>query len=134
MDSRKIARPSVRDLGLQLGELPTGPLNAITDVPGVPVGQVTVSHGEGALIPGVGPVRTGVTVVLPHGGNLFLDRAPAAVHIFNGFGRCMGIEQVNELGVIETPIALTSTLCVGRVEEQVMMAIERATTGPVDEG
>ncbi len=111
------ARPRARDLGISIGELPTGPLNGITDVDGVLVGQVTVRHGAGALRPGHGPARTGVTVILPHAGNVFLDRPPAAFFQFNGFGKCVGIEQIEELGVLETPIALTSTLSVGRVAD-----------------
>ncbi len=110
-------RPRARDIGLAIGALPVGTWNAITDVPGVRVGQVTVSHGSGPLRPGVGPARTGVTLILPHGGNLFLHRVPAAYYQFNGFGKCVGIEQVDELGVLETPIALTSTLSIGRVAD-----------------
>src|SRR5690606_11995690 len=82
----------------------TGPLNAITDVPGVRVGQVTVSEGDG--------VRTGVTAILPHEGDVFHDRVPAAVHVGNGFGKLLGVTQLRELGELETPILLTCTLCV----------------------
>jgi D-aminopeptidase len=110
-------RPRAREFGLTIGVLPPGPLNAITDVAGVRVGQTTVSWGDGPLRPGHGPARTGVTVVLPHGGNLFQEKVPGAIHVINGFGKCMGIEQVDELGTIESPIALTSTLCVGRVAD-----------------
>lgn len=90
--------------------LPTGTLNAICDVPGVRVGHTTLIAGEGALTAGEGPIRTGVTVILPHGGNLFQEKVSAAVHTINGFGKACGFEQVRELGVIETPIALTNTL------------------------
>ncbi|MBX3069931.1 MAG: P1 family peptidase [Thermomicrobiales bacterium] len=110
-------RPRFRDIGMGIGVLSPGNLNAITDVPGVSVGQVTVSSGHGQLRAGEGPARTGVTVILPHQGNLFRERVPAAVHVFNGFGKCMGLEQVAELGQLETPIGLTSTLCVGRVAD-----------------
>ena len=110
-------RPRVRDHGISIGALPHGKFNAITDVPGVLVGHTTVWFGEGALVPGQGPARTGVTVILPHGGNLFEQRIPAAFYQFNGFGKSVGIEQVEELGVLETPIALTSTLSVGRVAD-----------------
>jgi D-aminopeptidase len=113
----KNLRPRAREAGVAIGRLPPGPLNAITDVRGVLVGQTTVWHGEGPLEPGVGPARTGVTVILPHSGNLFLERVPAAYYQFNGFGKCIGIEQVEELGVLETPVALTSTLAVGRVAD-----------------
>ncbi|MHB9144915.1 MAG: DmpA family aminopeptidase [Symbiobacteriia bacterium] len=102
-----------RDLGLALGRLEPGPLNAITDVDGVKVGHVTLFAGEGPLVPGQGPVRTGVTAILPHDGNLFRDKVEAAVHIVNGFGKTCGIPQVQELGTLETPVLLTNTLNVG---------------------
>src|SRR5688572_1415835 len=110
-------RPRARDIGISIGSLPPGPLNAITDVPDVLVGQTTIIRGEGALVPGHGPVRTGVTVILPHRGNLFRDKVPAAIHVVNGFGKCMGQEQVEELGNIEGPIALTGTMNVGLVTD-----------------
>jgi len=95
--------------------LPTGQLNAITDVTGVSVGHTTIHQGEGNLTIGEGPIRTGVTAILPHAGNIFREKAPAAVYAINGFGKATGFEQVRHLGVIETPICLTSTLNVGRV-------------------
>jgi D-aminopeptidase len=98
-------------------ELPTGPHNAITDVAGVRVGHTTIVSGEGPLRPGRGPVRTGVTVVLPHGENLFRHKVAGAVHTINGFGKVCGFEEVRELGVIEAPIALTNTLNVGLVAD-----------------
>lgn len=110
-------RPRARDLGIVIGELPTGPFNAITDVAGVRVGHTTLIASEGLLIPGQGPVRTGVTVILPHGDNLFLEKVPAAVHAINGYGKPLGFEQVRELGEIESPIALTNTLNVGLVAD-----------------
>ena len=110
-------RPRARTHGIVIGELPCGPHNAITDVAGVRVGQTTLISGDGPLVPGVGPVRTGVTVILPHGGNLFREKVPAATHIINGFGKCIGQEQIDELGVIEGPIALTGTLNVGLVAD-----------------
>lgn len=112
-----MSRPRAREAGLRIGRLPVGVYNAITDVPGVLVGQTTVSFGEDELRPGHGPARTGVTVIKPHGGNLFTHKVPGALQVFNGFGKCMGIEQLDELGTIEGPIALTSTLCVGRVTD-----------------
>jgi len=127
MSLRHEERPRTRDLGITIGELPTGPFNSITDVGGVLVGQVTVWHGDGDLRPGSGPARTGVTVILPHRGNLFLDRVPAAFFQFNGFGKCIGIEQIEELGILETPIALTSTLSVGRVADALISHAIRAT-------
>ena len=91
-------------LGIVVGTLPAGPLDAITDVPGVRVGHATVRIGDS--------VNTGVTAILPHGGNAFLDRVPAAIHVGNGFGKLVGSTQVRELGELETPILLTCTLCV----------------------
>ncbi len=110
-------RPRARDLGIAPGVLPPGPLNAITDVPGVRVGQHTVWHGDGPLVPGRGPARTGVTVVVPHPGNVFRQKVPAAFTVLNGFGKSIGGDQITELGTLETPIALTSTLNVGRVAD-----------------
>jgi D-aminopeptidase len=100
-----------------VGDLPTGPHNAITDVVGVRVGHTTLVSGEGSLRPGEGPVRTGVTVVLPHEGSLFHQKVRAAVHTINGFGKVVGFEQVRELGVIEAPVALTNALNVGLVAD-----------------
>jgi D-aminopeptidase len=100
-------RPRAGDIGLKVGVLSTGPLNAITDVPGVLVGHATIVRGEN--------VRTGVTAVIPHGGNLFQEKVPGAVYVGNGFGKLAGSTQVNELGEIETPILLTSTLAVPKV-------------------
>ncbi len=110
-------RPRAREAGLLIGELPTGPYNAITDVAGVRVGHATLISGEGALQPGVGPVRTGVTVILPHDGNLFRSKVYAAVQTLNGYGKVVGFEQVRELGMLESPIALTNTLNVGLVAD-----------------
>jgi D-aminopeptidase len=114
-----MTRPRVRDTGIIVGELPTGEHNAITDVAGVRVGHTTLVEGEGALRPGHGPVRTGVTIVLPaqRGENLFRHKVHAAVHTINGFGKPFGFEQVRELGLIESPIALTNTLNVGLVAD-----------------
>jgi len=95
-------RPRPRDAGISFGILPTGPLNAITDVAGVRVGQVTLIEGAN--------VRTGVTAILPHGGNLYQDKVPAGFAVGNAYGKFMGSTQVRELGEIETPILLTNTL------------------------
>jgi D-aminopeptidase len=113
--SRMMQPCHLRERGFPTGELSTGPLNSLTDVPGVRVGHATLVSGEGALQPGLGPVRTGVTVILPHGGNLFLEKVPAAVHTINGYGKPAGFEQTRELGLVEAPIALTNTLNVGLV-------------------
>lgn len=110
-------RQRPRDMGLSLGRLSPGPLNAITDVAGIKVGHVTCSEGGGPLVPGKGPVRTGVTAILPHGGNLFQEKVEAAVHVVNGFGKTCGIPQVQELGTLETPVLLTNTLNVGRAAD-----------------
>jgi D-aminopeptidase len=106
-----------REVGIIIGELPAGPRNAITDVAGVRVGHTTLISGEGKLQPGLGPVRTGVTVIVPHEGNVFRSKVSAAVHTINGFGKVLGFEQVRELGVLESPIALTTTLNVGLVAD-----------------
>ena len=102
-------RPRARELGLKVGILPTGTLNTITDVAGVLVGHKTIIQGDN--------VRTGVTAILPHGGNLFREKVPGAIRVGNGFGKLMGSTQVEELGEIETPILLTSTLSVPRVAD-----------------
>ncbi|HEU4837070.1 MAG TPA: P1 family peptidase [Pyrinomonadaceae bacterium] len=102
-------RPRAREAGVIVGVLPTGPLNAITDVDGVLVGHTTIIRGDN--------IRTGVTAILPHGGNLFREKVPGAVFVGNGFGKLAGSTQVNELGEIETPILLTSTLSVPRVAD-----------------
>ena len=106
-----------RAYGVTIGAMETGRWNALTDVPGVRVGHCTVHFGEGALVPGQGPARTGVTAILPHGGNLFHEKVPAASHIINGFGKSIGLVQVDELGAIETPILLTNTLNIPRVAD-----------------
>ena len=102
-------RPRARDCGIHIGTLPIGPFNAITDVGGVRVGHVTLIAGEGPLVPGVGPVRTGVTAIQPHAGDIFMDKVAAAIHTLNGFGEVTGAPQVREMGVIESPILLTGS-------------------------
>jgi D-aminopeptidase len=160
-------RPRAREAGVVVGILPPGPLNAITDVDGVRVGQTTIAGSD--------RVRTGVTAILPHGGNAYRERVPAAIHVGNGFGKLLGVTQVRELGEIETPILLTCTLCVWNaanamtdwmlalpgmqdvrsinpvvgetndgalndirarplLAQDVVAALEGATTGPVQEG
>jgi D-aminopeptidase len=106
------SRPRARDLGLAPGVFTPGPLNAITDVDGVRVGQVTLVTGD--------TIRTGVTAVVPHGGNLFQDKVPGAVFVGNAFGKLAGSTQVDELGTIETPVVLTNTLGVGAAIEGVV--------------
>lgn len=115
-------RMRARDMGVAPGILATGPLNAITDVDGVRVGHVTLVRGR--------DIRTGATVVLPHGGNLYQDKVPGAVFVGNGFGKLMGSTQVQELGEIETPIVLTNTL---NVAEGAIAAIEWTLDQPGNE-
>lgn len=105
------SRPRARELGVVIGRLEPGPNNAITDVAGVRVGHVTVRDAERERI------CTGVTVVLPHGGNVFRSKVPAAVVVGNGFGKLVGVTQIEELGELESPIALTNTLSVWRVAD-----------------
>jgi L-aminopeptidase/D-esterase-like protein len=113
------AEPRARDLGIPLEGTP-GPLNAITDVPGVRVGQTTLIAGEGSLVPSQGPVRTGVTAILPHAGNPLIEKVPAALHVINGAGEVTGRSLVEEWGMLESPICLTSTLNVGLVYDAVV--------------
>ena len=103
------ARPRCSDLGLKVGVLPTGPLDAITDVAGVRVGHTTIIRGD--------DLHTGVTAILPHPGNLYREKVPGAVFVGNGFGKLAGSTQVDEMGDIETPILLTSTTSVPRVAD-----------------
>jgi D-aminopeptidase len=109
---QNIQRPRAREAGIIVGVLPPGPLNSITDVTGVLVGHTTIIRQEN--------IRTGVTAILPHNGNLFREKVPGAVFVGNGFGKLVGSTQVNELGEIETPILLTSTLSVPRVADALM--------------
>lgn len=106
------SRPRAREAGLRIGVLPVGPLNAITDIAGVAVGHTTIIRGDN--------IRTGVTAILPHVGNLFREKVPGAVFVGNGFGKLTGLTQVTELGEIETPILLTSTLSVPRVADALL--------------
>jgi D-aminopeptidase len=109
LTSSDAQRPRARDLGIRPGVFNPGAHNAITDVAGVRVGHATVIRGDS--------VRTGVTAILPHAENLFLERVPAGVHVGNGFGKLLGVTQLVELGELETPILLTCTLCVWRVAD-----------------
>ncbi|MBC6489776.1 aminopeptidase [Flavihumibacter stibioxidans] len=105
-------RPSARELGLAIGVLPTGKWNAITDVSGIKVGHSTLLKGDS--------VRTGVTVILPHDGNLFQQKVPAAIYTGNGFGKLAGSTQVQELGNLESPVVLTNTMNVATAMEAVI--------------
>ncbi|HWP82234.1 MAG TPA: P1 family peptidase [Bacteroidota bacterium] len=106
------SRPRIRDLGVDVGIFRPGPHNAITDVQDVLIGHVTLVQGE--------EIRTGVTAILPHDGNLFQEKVPAAIYVGNGFGKLLGVTQVDELGQIETPILLTNTLSVWDVAKGIV--------------
>lgn len=106
------SRPRARDVGITVGSIPAGPLNAITDVAGVRVGHTTIARGDS--------INTGVTAILAHGGNPFREKVPAAIVVGNGFGKLAGSTQVNELGELESPIVLTCTLCVPRAADAVL--------------
>src|SRR5256886_15390646 len=108
-DKPSNSRPRASDLALKVGVLPPGPLNAITDVAGVAVGHTTIIRGDN--------IRTGVTAVLPHAGNLYREKVPGGIFVGNGFGKLTGSTQVDEMGDIETPILLTSTTSVPRVAD-----------------
>ena len=108
-DGQTADRPRARDLGVTVGIFAPGEHNAITDVAGVRVGHTTVSDGVS--------VQTGITAILPHGGNPYFSRVPAAIHVGNGFGKLLGVTQVQELGEMETPILLTCTLCVWKAAD-----------------
>jgi len=110
-----MSRARCRELGVRLGVLDPGPKNTIADVGEVRVGHVTLISGEGKLVPGKGPVRTGVTVIVPHRGNVARDRPKAAWDTVNGAGELTSALSMEEFGVLDTPIALTNTLCVGNV-------------------
>jgi D-aminopeptidase len=122
--SAQDARPRARDIGLAPGVFTPGPKNAITDVSGVSVGHRTIVEGDN--------VRTGVTVIVPHQGNIFQDKVPGAVFVGNAFGKLAGSTQVDELGTIETPIGLTNTLSIGAVMDGlVRWTLDRPGNGNV---
>ena len=133
-------RARARDLGVRLGTLEPGPRNTIADVGEVRVGHVTLVEGEGKLVPGKGPVRTGVTVVVPHRGNVWRDRPKAAWETINGCGELTGALEIREFGSFGTPIGLTNTMCVSNVglglieatlDANPDAAIDEATVVPV---
>lgn len=112
-----MTRPRAREAGVSFGVLPTGPRNMITDVPGVKVGHCTISMGKGKLAKGQGPVRTGVTAVVPSGKNLFESPVKGGFFDLNGCGGLQGSLQIEEFGIIETPIMLTNTMSMGAVSD-----------------
>jgi len=131
-----VSQYRARDLGIVVGRLAPGSRNAITDVPGVRVGHVSLISGDGPLRPGIGPIRTGVTAIWPHAGNPYQEKTPAASFVLNGFGKTIGLAQIAELGVIETPILLTNTLNVPRVADALITYLiarnpELTTVNPV---
>jgi len=114
-------KPRLRDFGIEVGRLTPGQWNAITDVPGVRVGHTTLNEGHDPLIPGHGPVRTGVTAIIPHAGSVYQSMIPASIAL-NGGGEITGRSQVDEYGVIETPILIPTR---SRLE----WSIKRASNG-----
>ena len=116
----KEPRKRARDLGVVIGTLPTGKHNAITDVAGVRVGHVTLNRGSGKLRVGEGPVRTGVTAVLPHADDVYKNQVYAAIGVLNGNGEVTGSAWVNERGLLEVPVVLTNTLSVGTAHNAVV--------------
>ncbi len=126
-------RPRARDLGIRIGRVKPGRYNAITDVPGVRVGHTTLIEGSGKLVPGKGPIRTGVTAILPHGGDMFLEKVTGTVLRINGVGEVTNSEYIHEMGLIEGPIMLTNTWNVPRVADAVIdWSIERNKAMGVD--
>lgn len=121
-------RQRLRELGFSIGHIPTGRYNAITDVPGVRVGHTTLIEGDGPLVVGEGPVRTGVTAVLPHD-DIFHNRVIAGSFVLNGAGEVSGLTQVAEWGLLETPILLTNTLAVGKVSDAAVKWMTRRFPG-----
>ena len=128
-------RHRVREFGIHLGKLERGEGNSISDVPGVSVGHATLVRGEGKLRVGEGPIRTGVTVILPHDGNVYEQKVRAGVHAHNGAGELTGALQVMEWGILETPIALTNSLNVGLVHDSIVeyMLQQSPTIGDQDD-
>jgi len=113
-------RPRAREAGVWFGELPPGPRNMLSDVPGVKVGHCSIVKGSGPLKPGEGPIRTGVTAILPHDGSLYERPVKGAYFDFNGCGGLGGALQIREFGVIDTPIMLTNTMSMGTVSEAIV--------------
>src|SRR3990172_3897451 len=127
-------RPRCRELGVRLGILEPGARNTIADVGEVRVGHVSLVSGEGKLVPGRGPVRTGVTVIVPHPGNVWRDRPKAMWDTINGCGELTSAVEMREFGVIETPIGLTNTMCVGNVGTGLIeAALEANPDAAIDE-
>ncbi len=126
---RKDGRVRARELDLPLGRFRPGKHNAITDVEGVMVGHSTIIEGEGPLLPGKGPVRTGVTAIIPNSGDIFMDRLAGGAFVLNGAGEVSGLTQVVEWGLLETPILLTNTMSVGAVSDAVARVMVEENPG-----
>lgn len=124
------SRPRARDIGLRIGPFSTGAHNAITDVPGVRVGHVTLISGEGPLRIGQGPVRTGVTAIIPPGDDWYAEPVEAGNFVFNGAGTTTGLSLIDEFGRIETPVLLTNTLSVGAAYEGIVRYMVEHTFAP----
>jgi D-aminopeptidase len=122
-------RPRARDAGLRFGSGVTGPRNSIADVPGVRVGHCTISSGSGPLVQGKGPVRTGVTAILPHAGNMYARPVKGAYFDLNGCGGLVGALQIREFGLIDTPIMLTNTMSMGAVSDATVRYVLRQNPG-----
>src|SRR6187397_588199 len=118
-----------RDLGIRIGDLPPGPANAITDVAGVRVGHATIVEGDGPLVVGTGPIRTGVTVVMPRGEDRWPEPVFAGCHRLNGNGEMTGLEWVRESGLLTTPVAITNTHSVGVVRDALVAASVEGPAG-----
>jgi D-aminopeptidase len=124
-------RPRAREIGLSIGRLVPGKWNAITDVAGVRVGHTTLIEGEGSLVVGKGPVRTGVTVVVPHEGTIAREPLFGGSHVLNGNGEMTGLAWLNESGLLTSPIALTNTHSVGVVRDALIQyEVERHAGAP----
>src|SRR3990167_8585001 len=127
-------RVRARERGLPLGRFKPGKFNAITDVEGVLVGHSTIIEGEpGPLVVGKGPVRTGVTAIIPNDGNIFMDRLAGGAFVLNGAGEVSGLTQVVEWGLLETPIMLTNTMAVGAVSDALARTMVESHPGIGDE-
>ena len=132
---QEVTRPRAREAGIWFGELPTGPKNMITDVSGVRVGHCSIIRGSGPLVPGTGPVRTGVTAIFPHEGNSYERPVKGAYFDFNGCGGLTGSLQIKEFGLIDSPIMLTNTMSMGTVADAVIryMVKSNPTVGSLDD-
>ena len=120
-------RPTLREMGIRIGHLPSGPSNSLRDISGTRLGHWTRVEGQGPLVVGQGPVRTGVSVIVPPAGGPW----PAAAHVINGYGKSLGLPQIQELGTLESPVFFTNTLSVGAVQQGYLQVVrERGEFSP----